>query len=108
MRCHRLAGPHRTRFARRVVTNRENKIERWCAGLCKFAPGFRTKAGRVISQPLQKLECVLVDLALRLTAGAVRLEFSLAELVQDCLGHDRARRIAGTEEKRVEWLFGHG
>src|SRR5260221_7811058 len=29
MRGHRLGGPHRARFAHRIVTNRKNKIERW-------------------------------------------------------------------------------
>ena len=40
MRRHRLAGPNRTGFARRVVADCESKIERRRAGPCKLAPRF--------------------------------------------------------------------
>src|SRR6266436_1821607 len=68
MRRHRLAGPHRTDFARRVVADGEGKIERRRAGLGELIPQLRTKARRVIAETLQELDRVRVHLALRLAA----------------------------------------
>src|SRR5262249_36173730 len=106
MRRHRLAGPHRTDFARRVVADGEGKIERRRARLRELIPRLRTKARGVVAEALQELDCVRVDLALRLAARAVGTEFTGAELVQDGLGHDRARRVAGAEKQDVERM-GH-
>src|SRR5262249_40894230 len=44
MRRHRLAGPHRTDLAGRVVADGEGKIERGRAGLRDLVPRLRTKA----------------------------------------------------------------
>src|SRR5262249_49625656 len=95
MRCHRLAGPDRTGFPRSVVTNSENEVERRRAGLGELIPPLRTKARRVISEALQEFDGARVHSALRLATGAVGTEFTCTELVQDGLGHDRARRVAG-------------
>jgi len=107
MRRHRLAGPHRTDFAGRVVADGEGKIERRRAGLGELIPRLRTKARRVVAEALQELDCVRVHSALRLAARAVGTEFTAAELVQDGLGHDRARRVAGAQEKDVEGTIRH-
>src|SRR5262249_3548302 len=106
MRRHRLAGPHRTDFARRVVADGEGEIERRRAGLGELVPRLRTKARRVVAEALQELDCVRVYFALRLAARTVGMEFTGAELVQDGLGHDRARRVAGAQEQNVERM-GH-
>src|SRR5262249_18735955 len=106
MRRHRLAGPHRTDFARRVVADGEGEIERRRAGLGELIPRLRTKARRVVAEALQELDCVRVYFALRLAARTVGMEFTGAELVQDGLGHDRARRVAGAQEQNVERM-GH-
>src|SRR5262249_6820958 len=107
MRRHRLAGPHRTNFAGRIVADGEGKIERWRAGLRELIPRLRTKARRVIGETLPELQRVRVYSALRLATRAVGTEFTGAELVQDGLGHDRARRVAGTQEKDVEETIRH-
>lgn len=49
-----------------------------------------------------------MDLTLGMRAGAIGFEPARAEPIQDRLGHDRARRIAGAEEKDIEDLaIGH-
>src|SRR6516165_7596322 len=106
MRGHRLAWPHRTNFARRVVADSEGKIERRRAGLGELVPRLRTKARRVIAEARQELSRVRVHSALRLAARAVGTELTGAELVQDGLGHDRARRVAGAAKQDVETM-GH-
>src|SRR6516164_5712869 len=106
MRGHRLAWPHRTNFARRVVADSEGKIERRRAGLGELVPRLRTKARRVVAEARQELHGVRVYSALRLAARTVGMELTGAELVQDGLGHDRARRVAGAQEQNVERM-GH-
>jgi hypothetical protein len=56
---------------------------------------------------LQKLDCIGIYPAFGLTARTIRLEFSLPKIVQYCLGHNRASRIAGAEEKHIEWPARH-
>src|SRR5262249_18167081 len=106
MRRHRLAGPHRTDLARGVVADGEGKIERRRARLGELVPRLRAQARRVVAEARQELDCVRVYTALRLATRAVGTEFTGAELVQDGLGHDRARRVAGAEKQDVEGM-GH-
>src|SRR5262249_5040664 len=80
---HRLAGPHRTDFARRVVADGEGKIERRRAWLGELIPRLRTKARRVIAETLQELDGVRVHSALRVTTRTVSTEFTCTQLVQD-------------------------
>src|SRR5215475_9008298 len=68
MHRHRLAGPHRTDLAGRVVADGEGKIERRRAGLRELVPRLRTKTRRVIAEALQELDCMRVHSALRLAA----------------------------------------
>src|SRR5262249_33285888 len=106
MRCHRLAGPDRTGFSRGVVANGENEVERRRAGLGELIPPLRTKARRVVPEALQEFDGARVHAALGLATSAVGTEFTCTELVQDRLGHDRARRVAGAQEQNVERI-GH-
>ncbi len=80
MRRHRLTGPHRARFAGGIVANRENKIERRRARARKLVPGFRSKAGRVVAEAVQKPQRFRMHTALRLAAGAVGAKSSCASL----------------------------
>ena len=43
-----------------------------------------------------------VHLPVGVATGAVSAEFSLPKLVQDGLGHDGSRRVAGAQEQNVE------
>src|SRR5262249_9428546 len=72
MRRHRLAGPHRADFARRVVADGEGKIERRRAWLGELVPRLRTKARRVIAETLQELDGVRVHLAPHCKHGICR------------------------------------
>src|SRR3977135_1192265 len=50
---------------------------------------------------------IRVDLAFRLAAGAVGVEISRAQPVQDRFRDDRARGIAGAEEQHVGGTVAH-
>src|SRR5260370_40425309 len=102
MRGHGRPGPAGTDFARRVVADGEGKIERRRARLGELIPRLRTKARCVIAETLQELDRVRVHFALRLAARTVGAEFAGAELVQDGLSHERARRASGAEKQNVE------
>src|SRR5262249_26265775 len=106
MRGHRLARPYRTGFARRAVADGKDEVERRCARLSELVPGLRTKPRCVIAETLQQLDRVRVHSALRLTTGTVGTEFTCPDLVQDGLGHDRARRVARAQKQDVEGI-GH-
>src|SRR5262249_42440295 len=103
---HGGGGADGTGLGRRVVADGEGKIERRRAGLGELVPRLRTKARRVVPEARQELPRVRVYFALRLAARTVGMEFIGAELVQDGLGHDRARRVAGAQEQNVERM-GH-
>src|SRR4029077_10970942 len=107
VRRHRLTGPQRARFARRVVTDGEHEIELWRAGIGKFAPRLRAKARGVIAEALQEPDRFEMHLALGMAPGAVGAEFTRLYPVQDRFRHDRARRVAGAQKQHVVW-FGHG
>ena len=107
MRGHWLAGPHRTRLARRVIANGEHEIHDRCAATGKFAPRLGTKLRGVVAEPLQQANRVRIHLALWLRSGAIGSEFSGTDLVQDRFGDDRARRIARAEKQNVVGLVRH-
>src|ERR1700756_3219224 len=48
-----------------------------------------------------------VDLTFRMTASTVGVEFSGADLVEDCFRNDRTRGIAGAEKQDVVGMIGH-
>src|SRR5438045_2916831 len=83
-----------------------SEVERRRAGLGELIPPRRTKARRVVPEALQEFDRARVHAALWLATSAVSTEFTCAELVQDGLGHDRARRVAGAQEQNVERI-GH-
>ena len=88
MRGHRLAWPNGTCFARRVVADGENEIERRCAGLGELAPRLRAKAGRVIAEALQELDSVPDALGPWAGSRHCRRGISRALPVQDRLRND--------------------
>ena len=49
-----------------------------------------------------------IDVALRMAAGAEGAEIGLAAVIQDGLGHDGARGVAGAEEQNVVGRCGAG
>ena len=59
----------------------------------------------VVAEPREKREGVGIYLALRCRPGGIGFEFAAADFVQDGLAENRARRVAGAEEKDVEGLI---
>jgi hypothetical protein len=53
------AGPKRARLARRLVTDRENEIERRSTRAAEFVPVFRPKSAHVEIHLAQKVERVI-------------------------------------------------
>lgn len=43
---HRLARPYRTHLARCPIADREDEIQRWCAGLSELAPVLAAQSFR--------------------------------------------------------------
>ena len=81
MRRHRLAGPHRTDFTRRVVADGEGEIERGRAWPGELIPRLRAKARDIMAETLQKLDRMRVHTALRLATRTVSTELICTELV---------------------------
>src|SRR5215468_9961544 len=57
MRGHRIAGPHRAQFARRLVANRDHKIHYRGAGPAEFIPAFTAQPVCWQIELFQRLYC---------------------------------------------------
>src|SRR5262245_51865840 len=98
VRRHRLARPGRADLAGRVVTYREHEVERRSSGLSEFVPALAAQPARLVPACTQHLERHRMDLTVRIAACTVGLKTSVPGAIQDRLGEDAARGIAGAEE----------
>src|SRR5260370_33595687 len=60
-----------------------------------------------MAEALQQPKCMRVNLFLRLATRTIGVKSSLPELVEDRLGHDRARRVSRAKEQHVERTLRH-
>src|SRR5262249_53228951 len=81
MRGHRLARPYRTGLARRVIADREHKIERRGPPRREIGPPLRTESRCIKAETLQEPNGFRVDAPLGLAPRAVGAEFPCAQLV---------------------------
>jgi hypothetical protein len=102
VRGHGPARPHRADLVCRVVADRDDEIELHCARRRKFIPALAARFGRGDLQVREQLERERVDASARETARAVRAEPALAPMVQQRLGEDAPRRVAGAQEEDIE------
>src|SRR5207253_1607289 len=79
----------------------EHEIELRRARLRKLFPRFRAKGRAIVIQLPQQPDRVRVDRAFGMAAGAERAKLAAAFPIENRLGYDRARRIAGAEEEDV-------
>ena len=91
MRCYWLPRPDRTRLCSCVIADRENEIELWGVRTGKFASALGTKATHVEVQSAQKVECVRMDLTLRLPSRREGIELTTPNAMQNGLSHDGSR-----------------
>src|SRR5947208_11441754 len=97
MRSHGLAGPNGADFLCSVIANREYKIKMRCARLCKFIPALAAQPFGRQPRPLQYLDRLRPNLPCWMATCAVRGEIWRASMIQNGLGHNRARRIRSEE-----------
>src|SRR5437667_688213 len=101
MRSHGSAGPNGAYFLCSVIANREYKIKMRCARLCKFIPALAAQPFGRQPRPLQYLDRLRPNLPCWMATCAVRGEIWRASMIQNGLGHNRARRITGTQKQNV-------
>src|SRR3972149_5835509 len=92
-------GPNRTDFPRRVVADRDDEIHLGGPGCREFVPALAPQTGRRHLQGFEQIQGEGMDLPFRMAAGAVPPEPPLPDVVQDRLGKNAPRRVAGAQEK---------
>jgi hypothetical protein len=98
---HRLAGPYGAHFARGIVTNSEHEIHFRRAGPCEFLPIFAAQTARRESRDFKLSQRFGADNPRRADTRTIASECGPASVVENCLGHDGARGIAGAEKQHV-------
>ena len=101
MRRHRLARPDGTHLLGRVVADREHEIHLGRSGFCELIPVLAAQALRRKMSEFDLLERLGPNPPGGVAARTVGGERRLALAVEDRLGHDRTRRIAGAQEEHV-------
>ena len=98
----RLARPGRAFLGRRRVADGEDEIHHDRARLLELRDVLGPQAGRVMAVALQDFQREGVQLGVGARSGGEGLELALAQIAQQCLGKDRAGRVARADEKHVE------
>ena len=81
----RLAWKDRTTFTRRLVTDRDHKIERLAR---KLVPGFAVRLAGIDAMAPQSFNGAWMHMPGRETSGTPGLEPALSQIIQQGLGHD--------------------
>ena len=93
--------------AGRLIAYREHEVHERRAGPGKFVPVLAAQARRGQAIFFEKLKRQRIDRPSGMAPGAERFEFILSESIENCLGHNAARRITGTQKQDVERLARH-
>jgi hypothetical protein len=101
MRRHRLAWPNGAHFFCSVVAHSKNKIEFRRAWFGKFVPAFAAQIVCRNSGGIEPMQRFSSNRCRRMAPRAVSNEPRLAFEIQDRLGHDGARRVAGAQKQNV-------
>src|SRR4026209_2479841 len=105
MRRHRLGGPYRAGLLGGMITNRKDEVEWRCTGRREFVPALAAKALDRQMVPDQCRDSQWMHRTARVTAGAECLDPPPAEMIQQPLRHDAARRVAAAEKQDVECVI---
>jgi hypothetical protein len=98
---HRIARPHRADLTRRLVAHGEDEIHHRRAGAGEFIPAFAAQPAGPKMQLFERSKGQLMSDTFADTAGAVAFEPALASMIDQHLGEDAARRIAGAEQQHI-------
>ncbi|RYP44154.1 hypothetical protein DL770_011508 [Monosporascus sp. CRB-9-2] len=105
---HGLARPYRTHLAGCLVADGENEVQFGRAVLRELVPALATEPVRRDTELLQGMQRKRVHRTGGVATCGEGLESVATEVVQQTLGQDRARGIAGADEQHVVGLVGHG
>src|SRR5687767_5174446 len=108
VRRHRLSRPYRAGLSRGLIAYREYEVHEGRAGPRKFAPVLAAKSAGAKTIPFKKFQREWIYFPGGMAPGAVGFELIFPQRVQDCLCHDAARRITGTQKQHIERSFIHG
>ena len=107
MRSRGLSGPDRADLAGGVVADGQDEVHRWRIRLRELLPALAAQALGRHARRFQGLDRVGVHLARGMAARRESAKAAAAELIHHDLGHDRARGVAGAQEKHVVGLVRH-
>ena len=93
-----LSRPYRTSLGRRLVADRENKIQPRTIGPREFIPAFAAQSRGLEVQLAQQLERHRMNRALGLAAGAEAAKLAFAPAADRAFRHDAACRIPGAQK----------
>jgi hypothetical protein len=97
----RLTGPNRADFVGGVVTDGDDDMHLWRAGLGEFIPAFAAQAGCGQVGGFELFDGMRIDLAGGIAASAEGTEIGLTAMIQDSFGHDGPSGVAGAEEQNI-------
>ena len=105
--CAVIGWPGQTGHASAAASSQtvKTKSSLGASGRANSVQLLERKLADVVVQLAQKLERIGMDAALGMASGRVGAELAAAFAIQDGLGHDRARRVAGAEKENVERLL---
>ena len=101
MRRHRRTEPHRTRFARSVVTHGNHEVQMRRIRTGKLIPAFTAQSFGGITDALQLLDRQRIHDARGFTARAVSLEPAMPHHIDQPLGHHAACGVTRTQYQNV-------
>src|SRR6266403_3443534 len=96
-----LPGQIGADLAGSLIADGEHEIHFRRAGLGELVPSLAAHTGRSQVQSFQQLDRERMHAAAREAAGAVTLEPSLAPMLDQRLGENASRRVAGAEKQDV-------
>src|SRR5258708_5403803 len=98
---HRLTGPDRTGFPRGRIANSKDKIHARRSRLAELFPALAAQFIGGKTRGLQLLQRFRPHSAHWMATSAVSGKLRESFMPQNGLGHDGARRVAGTEKENV-------
>lgn len=101
MRSNRLAWPHRAGFTRGLIADANDKIHGWGILAAELIPALGSQIRYGMLKPSQQRQCMRVDAAGRMTAGAIGRKTTLSDAIEDGRCHDAATGIAATQKQDV-------
>src|SRR5208337_1529809 len=102
VRARRLSWHERTDLFRSVIANRQDEVELGRIRPRELIPGLAAQTFDRYLRQLKLTQRLRPYSSHRMASCAVGGKVQLAPGVQNCLGHDRARRISGAQEQDVE------